>query len=135
MVKTLKRLCIESFFTCKKTKLYSSYYCLFSYIHVLMNRREIFFVCENEEQEICLQYIRNTKCKHCRRLQKYNLLLEKIEQQKRLKTFKLVYLVDQIVDFLLIYKKYYILPELKDKVCDLYHYELAHITVHYDHLN
>ena len=126
MVKTLKKLCIQSFFKCKKTKLYSSYYCLFRYIHLLMNRREIFFLCENEEHEICLEYVRNRQCKHCRRLRKFNLLFEKIEQQKRLKTFKLVYLVDEIVDFLLKYKKYYILPELKDKVCDLCHYRIPH---------
>ena len=91
-----------------------------------MNRREIFFLCDNEEQEICLQYIRNTKCKHCRRLQKYNLLIEKIKEQKQLKTFKLIYLVDEIVDFLLKYKKYYILPELKDKICNLCHCNLCH---------
>ena len=123
MVKTLKRLCIESFFTCKKTELYYSYYCLFRYVHLLMNRREIYFLCENNEYEICLAYRQNRQCKHCKRLQKYNLLFDKINQQKKLKTFKLIYVVDEIVSFLLKYKKYYILPELKDKICDLCHYK------------
>ena len=111
---------------------------LFNYIYVLMNRREIYFLCENEENEICLVYRKNRQCKHCRRLREYNLLFEQIERQKVLKTFKLVSLVDKIVGFLLKYKKYYILPELKDKVCNLCHYRPACVTVTFnynDHLN
>ena len=43
MSETLENLSIRNFFTCKKNKLDSSPYCLFSYIYILMNRREIFF--------------------------------------------------------------------------------------------
>ena len=124
MVKSLQKLSIETFFTCKETKLSSSYYCLFQYIYLLMNRREIYFLCENTSDEICLSYPRNTKCRHCRRLKKYNLLFDKIESERRTKTFKLIYLVDQITEHVLKYKKYYILPELKDKNCNLCHYKL-----------
>ena len=103
-----------------------------------MNRREIYFLCETEENEICLEYRKNRQCKHCKRLRKYNLLFYQIERQKVLKTFKLLRLVDKIVDFLLKYKKYYILPEFKDKVCNICHYRPAHVTVTFnynDHLN
>ena len=122
MIKTLQKLCIESFFTCKKTKLTSSYYCLLSYIHVLMNRREIYFLCENTSNDICLNYPKKfTYCRHCRRLEVYNKLFQKIEAEKKTKTFKLIYFIDRIVDHVLKIKKYYILPELSDKCCDLFH--------------
>ena len=125
MIKTLEKLCIESFFTCKKTKLYLSYYCLFSYINILMNKREIYFLCENTADYICFNYPKEKFCKHCKRLKKFNLLFKKIESEKKTKTFKLIYLVDQIVDHILKYKKYYILPELTDKYCDLCHFRLT----------
>ena len=84
MIKTLEKLCIESFFTCKKTKLSSSYYCLFSYINVLMNKREIYFLCKNTSNDICLNYPKTiTYCKHCRRLEIYNKLFQKIENEKK----------------------------------------------------
>ena len=122
MVKKLRTLCIESFFTCRKTKLSCSYYCLFAYIYILMNKREIYFLCENTFDDICLNYVRKPQyCRHCKRLRKYNLLYEKIQNEEKKTTFRLIQLVDQITDFILKYKKYYILPELKDKYCDLYH--------------
>ena len=86
-----------------------------------MNKREIYFLCENNSDYICSNYPKFKYCKHCRRLKKYNSLFEKIENQKKTKTFKLLYLVDQITDHILKYKKYYILPELKDKYCDICH--------------
>ena len=129
MIKKLEKLCIESFFTCKKTKLSCSYYCLFTYIYVLMNRREIYFLCENTSDDICLNYPKKFRyCRHCRRLEKYNSLCKKIENEKKTKTFKMIYSIDQIVDHLLKYKRYYILPELKDKYCDLYHFRIIEDT-------
>ena len=123
MIKTLQNLCIESFFTCKKTKLSSSYYCLFSYINILMNQREIYFLCENTSDDICLNYPKKfTYCKHCKRLEIYNKLFQKIENERKRKTFKLISFVDQITDFVLKFKKCYILPELSDKYCNLYHF-------------
>ena len=90
-----------------------------------MNRREIYFLCENNSDEICLNLPKELKrCRHCRRLKKYNLLFEKIEGEKKTKTFRLIYLVDQITDHVLKYKRYYILPELKDKRCNIYHYRV-----------
>ena len=122
MVKSLQRLSIESFFKCRETKLVDLFYCLFKYIYVVFNRREIYFLCENDEQEVCLSYLRNHQCKHCKRLNKFNSLYQKIENEKRTKTFKLVYFVDKIIEHILKYKKYYILPELKDKYCNICNY-------------
>ena len=94
-----------------------------------MNKREIYFLCENNSDEICLNYPKEFKyCRHCRRLKKYNSLFEKIENEKKTKTFRLIYLVDQITDHILKYKRYYILPELKDKYCDLYHFRIINDT-------
>ena len=132
MIKSLQRLSVESFFTCKEIKLSSSYYCLFKYIYVLMNKREIYFLCENTSDEICLSYPKNRHCRHCRRLKKYNLLFEKIEREKITKTFKLIYSVNQITDHVLKYRKYYILPELKDKYCDLCHFRVNNNVVKND---
>ena len=67
----------------------------------------------------------NNKCKHCKRLEEYNLLFDKIRSKKTLiyqnHPVKLFYLVERCADFILKYKKYYILPELKDKTCNLNH--------------
>ena len=87
-----------------------------------MNRREIYFLCENTSDDICLNYPKKSwYCKHCKRLSKCNVLFEKIENEEKKTTFRLLQLVDEITDYILKYKKYYILPELKDKYCDLYH--------------
>ena len=86
-----------------------------------MNRREIHFLCQNTADYICSNYPNQKQCKQCRRLKKYNKLFEKIKLQKKLETFKLIYLLDQITDFVLKYKKFYILPDLKDKFCNLEH--------------
>ena len=89
-----------------------------------MNRREIYFLCNNNEKYICLEY-QNNKCKHCKRLKEYNLLFDKIRSKKVLiyqkESVKLFNLVERCADFILKYKRYYILPELKDKACDLNH--------------
>ena len=124
-METLESLSVKSFFFCNKDKLYNSPYCLFCYIYILMNRREIYFLCENNEKYICLEYP-NNKCKHCKRLEQYNLLFDKIRKKKTLilhekHSLKLFNLVECCADFVLKYKKYYILPELKDKICDLSH--------------
>ena len=123
-METLQSLSVKSFFLCNKDKLYNSPYCLFCYIYILMNRREIYFLCENNEKHICLEYS-NNKCKHCKRLEEYNLIFDKIRSKKTLiyqnDSLKLFYLVERCTDFILKYKKYYILPELKDKTCDLNH--------------
>ena len=123
----LETLSAKSFFTCRKDKLESSPYCLFSYIYILMNRREIYFLCENNEKYICLEYPENKQCKHCKRLEKYNWLFDEIRKKKVLilneikYSLKLMNLVDRCIDHVLKYKKYYILPELKDKICDINH--------------
>ena len=124
-METLESLSVKSFFFCNKDKLYNSPYCLFCYIYILMNRREIYFLCENSENYICLEFP-NDKCKHCKRLDQYNSLFEKIRNKKALiyreqHSLKLFNLVELCADFILKYKKYYILPELKDKICDLNH--------------
>ena len=122
MIKTLQKLCIESFFTCKKTKLTSSYYCLLSYIHVLMNRREIYFLCENTSNDICLNYPKKLRTVDTVEDLKFTInYFKKLKLKKKTKTFKLIYFIDRIVDHVLKFKKYYILPELSDKCCDLFH--------------
>ena len=119
MVKSLERLAIESFFKCKESKLVHSFFCLFQYIYIIMNKREIYFLCENNEEEICLSYPRNNHCKHCGRLKKFNKLFEKIRETR---TFELIHFVDKITDHILKYKKYYILPELNTKYCNICNY-------------
>ena len=89
-----------------------------------MNKREIYFLCDSKSNEICLEKIEIRKklagmCKHCIRLEKFNLLIESLEEER---TFKIVYLIDQIIDFVLKYKKYYILSELSDANCELTHF-------------
>ena len=85
MVKTLKRLCIESFFTCKKTKLYSSYYCLFSYIHLLMNKREISssILCERNdlflEKEALKEHFMRTNLE--KKLEKQHIFLSSMKKR------------------------------------------------------
>ena len=87
-----------------------------------MNRREINFLCDSHSDEICLNYAKKfTYCRHCKRLEKYNSLFQKIENERKTKRFKLIYSVDQITDHILKYKRYYILPDLKDKYCDICH--------------
>ena len=126
-METLETLSIKCFFTCKKDKLHRSLYCLFYYIYILMNRREIYFLCENTEDYICLDYPKNEQCKHCKRLKKYNLLFDEIRKKTVMisnetnHSLKLFHLVDSCVDHLLKYKKYYILDELKNKICDINH--------------
>ena len=124
---TLENLSIKSFFSCKKGKLDSSPYCLFSYIYILMNRREIYFLCDNDEKYICLEYPKNEFCKHCKRLEKYNSLFEEIIKKKVLivnqtnHSLKLFDLVNRCADHILKYKKYYVLAELRNKFCDINH--------------
>ena len=93
-----------------------------------MNNREIFFLCENTADYICSEYPSDRYCKHCRRLEKYNSLFEKITQKKQVilesqknHVLKLLNLVNDAVDHVLKYKKYYVLPDLKDKQCDINH--------------
>ena len=126
-MESLETLSVKGFFTCKKDKLDSSPYCLLSYIYILMNKREIYFLCENNEEYICLDYSENRQCKHCKRLKKYNSLFEEIRKKKLVilnkanRALKLFDLVDRCADHVLKYKKYYILFELKDKICDINH--------------
>ena len=127
-METLQTLSAKSFFTCKKDKLDSSPYCLFWYIYILMNKREIYFLCDNNEDYICLEYPENRQCKHCKRLKKYNWLFDEIRKKKELilndetnHSLKLFNLVNRCADHVLKFKKYYILFELKDKNCDLNH--------------
>ena len=126
-METLQTLSAKAFFTCKKDKLDSSPYCLFCYIYILMNRREIYFLCENNEKYICLEYPKNRQCKHCERLKKYNWLFDEIRKKKvlisneRNHSLKLFNLINRCADHVLKFKKYYILFELKDKNCDLNH--------------
>ena len=92
-----------------------------------MNRREIYFLCENDDKFICLEYTNGKFCRHCRRLEKYNSLFEKIIEKKKMvvnqknHSMKLIDLVDRCVDHVLKYKKYYILGELTQKICDINH--------------
>ena len=125
---SLESVSIESFFTCKKDKLNHSPYCLLCYIYILMNRREIYFLCENTADFICSEYPKDKFCRHCRRLEKYNSLFEEIRKKKVLvvnekknHSLKLIDLVNRSVDHILKYKKYYILPELTEKICNINH--------------
>ena len=92
-----------------------------------MNKREIYFLCENTSDFICLEYPKGEFCKHCRRLHKYNSLFEKIMKKKLLVVdkknhpLKLVDLVDRCADHVLKYRNYYVLPELTEKFCDINH--------------
>ena len=127
MLETLEELSSKSFFTCKKGKLDNSPYCLFKYIYILMNRREIYFLCDNTTDYICSEYLKSKFCKHCKRLEKYNSLFKEIEKKQvlieneRNHSLKLIDLVNRCADHILKYKKYYVLPELKDKFCDINH--------------
>ena len=126
-METLQTLSTKSFFTCKKAKLHSSPYCLLSYIYILMNKREIYFLCENTEDYICLDYPKNEQCKHCKRLEKYNSLFDKIRKKSVIisnetnHAIKLFHLIEKCVDHVLKYKRYYVLDELKEKICDIDH--------------
>ena len=127
MAETLENISFKSFFTCKKAKLDSSPYCLLCYIYILMNKREIYFLCENTADYICFEYPKGKFCKHCKRLEKYNSLFEKIENKRVVvgneteHSLKLIDLVNRCAEYILKHKKYYILPELKDKFCDICH--------------
>ena len=81
-METLETLSVKGFFTCKKDRIDSSPYCLFCYIYILMNKREIYFLCDNNEKFICLEYPKNKQCKHCKRLEKYNWLFNEIRKKK-----------------------------------------------------
>ena len=126
-METLETLSLKGFFMCKKAKLDISPYCLLNYIYVLMNKREIYFLCKNNEEYICLEYPENKQCKHCKRLEKFNWLFEKIRKKNELivhetkYALKLKDLVDRCANHILKYGEYYILPELKDKICDINH--------------
>ena len=62
-----------------------------------------------------------------RDLKKHNSLFEEITKKKVLivnqtnHSLKLFDLVNRCVDHILKYKKYYVLPELKNKFCDINH--------------
>ena len=92
-----------------------------------MNKREIYFLCKNNEKYICLEYPENKQCKHCKRLGKYNWLFEEIRRKNELivherkYVLKLMNLIDRCAHHVLKYGEYYILPELKDKICDINH--------------
>ena len=93
-----------------------------------MNNRENVFLCDNTADYTCSEYPGGRYCKHCRRLEKYNSLFEKITQKKQVilesqknHVLKLLNLVNDAVDHILKYKKYYVLPDLKDKQCDINH--------------
>ena len=126
-MESLESLSVKGFFTCKKDKLHNSPYCLLSYIYILMNKREIYFLCENNETDICLEYPENKQCKHCKRLKKYNYFFDEIRKKQVLilnetnYSMKLFNLIDRCADHILKYGNYYILDELKDKICDINH--------------
>ena len=92
-----------------------------------MNKREIYFLCENTADFICLEYPKGKFCRHCRRLEKYNSLFEKIRKKKVMivnqknHSIKLIDLVDRCAHHVLKYKKYYVLGELAEKICDINH--------------
>ena len=129
-MKKLETLAAETFFKCKKTKLYYSPYCLFSNIFIQMNYIEIYYLCSNysKEDQCCLDN-RINYCKQCERLNKFNLLFTKITNEK---TFKLIFLVDKLLDMLFVYK-YHLLPGLKRKKCRLDHRTiLNHVNMTYN---
>ena len=90
-----------------------------------MNKREIYFLCKNTADYICFEYTKDKFCKHCKRLEKYNSLFEKIEKKRTVTgdeikhSLKLIDLVDRCANHVLKHRQYYILPELKDKFCDM----------------
>ena len=118
-MKKLETLAAEAFRKCKKRKLYYSLYCLFSNIFIQMNHIEIYYLCSynNSEDTCCLDNEERNYCKECKRLDEFNLLFTKISYEK---TFKLIFLIDKLIDFLFAYK-YYLLSRLKRKKCTLDH--------------
>ena len=102
MIKKLETLAVEAFRKCQKRELYYSSYCLFSNIFIQMNHIEIYYLCTNysKEDECCLDKGINY-CKQCKRLNKFNLLFNKISNEK---TFKLLFFVDKLIDMLFVYK-------------------------------
>ena len=126
-MKKLETLAAEAFRKCKKRKLYYSPYCLFSNIFIQMNHIEIYYLCSNysTEYECCLDN-RINYCEQCKRLNEFNLIFSKITKEK---TFKLLFLVDKLLDMLFVYK-YHLLSGLKQKKCTLKHKTLLnHINI------
>ena len=84
-----------------------------------MNHIEIYYLCNsNSEDECCLdEEIEENYCRQCKTLKKFNLLFEKMEKER---SFKLINLIDKLIDFLFKHK-YHLLPQLREKKCDLDH--------------
>ena len=120
-MKKLETLAAEAFCKCKRRKLYYSPYCIFSNIFIQMNHIEIYYLCSynNSEDTCCFdtKLLKRNYCKECKRLNEFNLLFTKIAFEK---TFKLVFLIDKLIDFLFVYN-YYLLSGLKRKKCRLDH--------------
>ena len=116
-LETLETLAAEAFRKCKNSKLYYLPYCLFSNIFMQMNHIEIYYLCSynNSEDTCCLDNEERNYCKECKRLDEFNLLFTKISYEK---TFKLIFLIDKLIDFLFEYK-YYL--RLKRRKCKLDH--------------
>ena len=129
-MKKLETLAAEAFSKCEKRKLYYSPYCLFINIFIQMNHIEIYYLCSNNnsEDKCCLDDEINY-CKQCKRLNEFNLLFTKITNEK---TFKLIFLIDKLLDILFAYK-YHLLPGLKRKKCRLDHRSiLNHMNMNYN---
>ena len=84
-----------------------------------MNHIEICYLCSNNSEDQCCldNEIERNYCKQCKRLNEFNLLFTKISNEK---TFKLIFLIDKLLDILFAYK-YHLLLGLKRKKCTLDH--------------
>ena len=117
-MKKLETMAVEAFRICEKRELYYLPYCLFSNIFIQMNHIEIYYLCSNysKEDKCCLDEGINY-CKQCKRLNEFNLIYSKISTEK---TFRLLFLVDKLIDILFVYK-YHLLSGLKRRNCKLDH--------------
>ena len=126
-MKKLETMAAEAFFICERRELYNSPFCLFSNIFIQMNHIEIYFLCTNyRKEDLCCLDEGINYCMHCKRLNEFNLIYSKIITER---TFRLVFLLDKLLDMLFIYK-YHLLPGLKRKKCKLDHKSiLNHLNI------
>ena len=88
-----------------------------------MNHIEIYYLCSNynSEDKCCLDNeIETNYCEQCKRLNEFNLVFTEIAHEK---TFKLIFLIDKLLDILFSYK-YHLLLRLRKK-CRLDHQSIS----------
>ena len=128
-VKSLVEISIDGFFNqCNNGE--KAPFCYFTHLHYWMNVREIAFlcdcelICKNNERYCCFNYSKVLshcptcilkKCKHCRRLEKFNTLYSHVALNRTFKFRK--YLLD-LWHHITKYERYYITdPILQSYIC------------------